>query len=440
MPTAMTEKQVVQLWQETLQCQSRLRTEANESISIIYPGRRNDDRGADFKDAVIATRQGRLKGDIEIHVKASDWWRHCHHHDPAYNRVILHVVYQNDTENVITQQNGFEVPTLALSEPTESNTALSAVIPCRGYGYNKNIGSITRALEKAGEVRFFIRAAHLNETIIKEGAGQALYRAVMTALGYAKNKAAMDELACRLSLEKLETNKSSIDTEYLARCQARLMGVAGLWPAQRSEEISITPPDDDWEIKLENIWRESGIKSVMSTKDWNFFKVRPGNHPVRRLAAMSHLLTRYRKTGLLAGVETKLKEAIDHNERDLLEKALIVTPDEYWGRYLDIGVPALGAAPALLGRERAADIVINVLLPYAYARDVNREKTLGFYRNCPASEENTLIKHMRQQLGIGHYLAATACRQQWLIHIYQTWCAEGKCCECPLNNATGYFK
>lgn len=145
MSTAITEKQVVQIWQEILQYRAALKTKTDESIAVIYPGRRNDDRGADFKDAIIATAQGQLKGDIEIHVKASDWWLHHHHQDPSYNRVILHVVYQNDTANSIMRENGLKVPTLALEDYVENsnNTNLSSSIPCRNFGYRNNIGSIT---------------------------------------------------------------------------------------------------------------------------------------------------------------------------------------------------------------------------------------------------------------------------------------------------------
>lgn len=442
MPTVMTEKQVVQLWQETLQYQTALKTRNDESIDIIYPGRRNDDRGADFKDAVIATARGRLKGDIEIHVKASDWWLHRHHQDPAYNRVILHVVYQNDTENSITQANGYQVPTLALDNSTASNDAitLASATPCRGYGYHQNIGQITRVLEKFGEARFLSRAAQINETITKQGAGQALYGGIMTALGYTKNKAAMAELARLIPLDILEVASTNSDDEYVVRCQAWLMGAAGLLPSQRDKGFLLKPAEDDWVSKLENSWRESGIEPLMSAPDWSFFKVRPGNHPVRRLAAMSHLLVCYRKNGLLKALEAKLAEATDNNKNDLLEKALVVPTDEYWGRFIDFGAPAAGVAPALLGRERAADIVINALLPYAYARELNRQKTMEFYKNYRAAQENTLVKHMRQQLGIGRCLAATACRQQGLLHLYQTWCAEGKCQACPLYNMNSYFK
>lgn len=88
----ISESQVVRIWQRLLLDRTKLATEKGEPIKIIYPGRTNDDRGADFRDAVIALNGRIIKGDIEVHVKSSDWRSHRHHRDPAYNRVILQVV------------------------------------------------------------------------------------------------------------------------------------------------------------------------------------------------------------------------------------------------------------------------------------------------------------------------------------------------------------
>jgi len=89
---SLPESRVIEIWQHQLWGRMELATEGGELIKIIYPGRINDDRGADFRDAVIATSRGLIKGDIEVHAKSSGWRAHCHHRDPVYNRVILHVV------------------------------------------------------------------------------------------------------------------------------------------------------------------------------------------------------------------------------------------------------------------------------------------------------------------------------------------------------------
>ncbi|MHB8105496.1 MAG: DUF2851 family protein [Dehalococcoidales bacterium] len=440
MPIALTERRVLEIWQGSLQGRTDLKTIENEPVRIVYPGRRNDDRGADFKDAIIATGGGQLKGDIEIHVKASYWWTHRHHQDSAYNRVILHVVYQNDTVKTLVLENGFKVPTLALRDYIENNDSVSVPppIPCRGAGYHGNAQLIASRLDVAGEARFLVRVALFKESIAQSGAGQALYQGIMTALGYSKNKAAMAELATRMPLESLEAIAPDQipDSEYLVQCQSRLISMAGLLPSQREAWQLTNNFIEDWEAILENKWAGWDIPAHMSAKDWHFFKVRPGNQPVRRIAAMSYLLLRYRHKGLLAGLEDRLKDIGAAKEIHSLEEALLVPPDSYWSRYLDFCIPAYGIVPALLGQERAADIIVNVLLPFAYARGLKEqhEKTLTIYRDCRAPAENSLVKHMRQQLGISRFLVSTARRQQGLIHIYKTFCLEGVCSECPLSN------
>ena len=88
----VSERQIIKIWQHQLLDGTKLTTEGGEPIKIIYPGRVNDDKGPDFRDAVIDTSGELIKGDIEIHIKSSGWRNHRHHYDLAYNGVILHVV------------------------------------------------------------------------------------------------------------------------------------------------------------------------------------------------------------------------------------------------------------------------------------------------------------------------------------------------------------
>jgi hypothetical protein len=445
MPNAFPERRVLEIWRDDLPGRTDLVTEDNEPVEIIYAGRLNDDRGADLRDAVIGTRRGLLKGDVEIHIKSSGWWAHHHHQDPAYNRVILHVVFWHDVKTAVVLQNGQEVPTLALYRYIEVPTVRNAAavitpMPCRNTARHGNNSLMGRILEEAGEQRFQSRVKDFQKASAQDGEGQILYQGIMVALGYAKNKDAMAELARRMPLHRLETvaPERMPDIECLAGYQARLMGTAGLLPSQQA---GWPPPGrmaDEWVGRLENAWADSGETAAMSAADWRFFKVRPGNYPSRRIAAMSYLMLRYRGQGLLAGLINSLHEAVVGDRCCCLEPSLLVAADGYWERYLDFGLPAGGIVPALLGRERAADIVVNVLLPFAAARGRAEEhlelseKAFDMYHRNPVLAENTLEKHMRKQLGLGRYLVNTARRQQGLIHIFKTLCSQGKCGDCPV--------
>jgi hypothetical protein len=441
MAGAFPESRVVRMWQDCLPGRTDLVTEDGGLVRIIYPGRLNDDRGADLCDAVIATAGGIRKGDIEIHVKSSSWWGHRHHQNPLFNRVVLHVVYWHDAALPVTLENGHKVPTLALAKyleiPGGPGRGVSPGMPCRALAERRGDDFTGSILDAAGDRRFASRVADFKTALLHEDAGQVLYQGIMVALGYTKNKLPMMDLAQRMPLARLEAAAAGAvpPVECLLRYQALLMGAAGLLPSQQAGRYRKEYPADEWVDRLEEIWAASGETATMSPGDWHSFKVRPGSLPRRRLAAMSYLLRRCRGEELLPAFVREMENA----PRDrCLEEWLLVGVEGYWEKNLDSGLPARRSVPALLGADRAGIIVINVLLPFAVAlgRAVLRpgpaEKALEFYRGYPPSAENTLEKHMKRQLGISRCVVCSARRQQGIIHIYKTLCSQGKCGECPL--------
>jgi hypothetical protein len=442
---AIPERRVLELWQSALQNRTDLVTEESGPVTIIYPGRPNDGRGADLKDAVIATGQGVYKGDIEIHVKSSAWREHGHHQDPAYNSVILHVVQENDQAGQPARlQNGLTVPTLALSRFSEEQAArrlTTAFTPVLTSPCAVNPQTITRNLEEAGVTRYWLKAGEYEEFLVQQNPGQVLYRAMMTALGYSRNKVPMAKLAGVIPLAELEniTAGAAPDEICLMQLEARLLGGAGLLPGQRPDTCRLKPPASAYQIALEQKWQNSGGAAQMSFTEWEFYKVRPGNYPTRRIAAMSVLLTRFRKRGLL---EELYKVITDGG--DGLADNLAVKAEGFWGDWVDFGLPLKGPAPALAGAERAGEIAINAVLPFYTAwghfsgRDTLADRALSLYSQYPAGAENSLEKHMRRQLGLPLKLVNTALKRQGLLHVYKTWCTQGQCGSCPLGgkNAT----
>jgi len=121
-----------------------------------------------------------------------------------------------------------------------------------------------------------------------------------------------------------------------------------------------------------------------------------------------------------------------------LETGLLVATSGYWASHFDFGLANRIRSPTLLGRGRAADIIVNVLLPFtlAWSRlnsqlDLEK-KVFDLYRSYPRLAVNTIERHMRNQLGLSSRLVNSAQRQQGLIHIYNTLCTQGRCSACPL--------
>ena len=444
MAGVLPESRVVKMWQDCLPGRTDLVTEDGGRLEVIYPGRLNDDRGADLRDAVIATGCGLRKGDIEVHVRSSGWWGHRHHEDPLYNRVILHVVYWHDVATPVTLENGLRVPTLTLARYLEKSgrpgrgvSPARPGMPCRSMAASRGGDFIGGVLDKSSDLRFASRVTELETALLHEESGQALYRGIMGALGYTKNKLPMMELARRMPLARLEAAAAgSSPGDCLLRCQALLIGAAGLLLSTQSGHYCKDTLNDKWIKGLEEYWSSCAGVTAMSPADWQSFKVRPVSLPRRRLAAMSYLLLRCREEGLLRAFTRELENApLDGNP----EAWLLVGAEGFWGKNLDFGLPAVRSAPALLGADRAGIILINVLLPFAVAwgksasRPLLAEKALCIYRGFPALAENALEKHMRRQLGISRCIVRSARRQQGIIHIYKTLCSQGKCGECPLS-------
>jgi len=446
----LSESQIIRIWQRLLLDRPELTTEGGEPIKIIYPGRSNDDRGADFRDAVIATSQGLVKGDIEVHVKSSGWQAHQHHHDPAYNRVILHVVMWRDREAATTLENGKDAPIVVLDKYVESPTGqrsnrvyypTTAIMPCFESIERPTIVTTAEFLDSAGETRFLAKATQVQADLAQLEASQCLYQGIMGALGYSKNKLPFLELARRLPLQKLMTQDKKSDEECLARQQALLLGTAGLLPSQRFHWYQKSKLDDEWVDKLERLWASSRQTGAMSPNAWHLFKVRPNNFPVRRLVAMSYLIARYRQQGIFDGIVNLVKEAALSQSPGRLEKGLVVTASGYWASHFDFGSGSRIRSPTLLGSSRAADIAVNVLLPFTVAwswltsqPEIER-KAFDLYRRYPKLVVNSIERHMTRQLKLNRSLVNSAQRQQGLLHIYNTLCTQGKCSICPLSQS-----
>jgi hypothetical protein len=445
----IAENQIAEIWQQKLLDNSELVTEDGKAVKIIYPGRLNNEQGADFSDAVIAVNKELIRGDVEIHVRSGDWRNHKHHLDPVYNRVVLHVVMWHNGKEDTRLQNGRKVPVLALdkyikipvSQWRNSASGPAAVrLPCTRAAHYLDTSTIIEFLDKAGEERFLGKAARFQRELAQIGASQSLYCGVMEALGYSKNKLPFLELARRLPLRILESavqGKIS-DGERLGRQQALLLGTAGLLSTRCRERFRENTLDSEWMDRLERIWDSSGQVKAMPSDAWHLFKVRPNNSPIRRLMAMSCLLLRYREKGLLEGLLGLVGEVPVSRGYYKLKRGLLVNADDCRTDHFGFNTAGGMASPTLLGNERAADITVNVLLPFSFAwsRVVSRpeleKKALDLYHLYPRLAENSIERHMAHQLGLRRGLVSLARWQQGLIHIYNNLCTQGRCGSCPL--------
>jgi len=443
----LSERQLIKVWQHQLLDKDGLTTEGGEPISVIYPGRPNDDRGPDFRDAVLATGSGMVKGDIEVHIRSSGWQEHGHHRDANYNRVILHVVMWHNTRAATRLQNGGDAPVLVLEKfltfaperlPAgegipDASSRLN--MPCYRIARRLKGSTLTKSLNSAGEERFFAKIAGFRKDLGRMDAGQSLYQGIMIALGYSRNRLPFLELSRRVPLRFLEeTQYGESSTDWLSRRQVLLLATAGLLPTQGGLDY----PGNGKKNKLtEELSLSFSGTRVMSSDDWQLFKVRPNNSPVYRLVALSHLLLRYRKTGLFNGLVNLVDEVPLNRGYRKLEEGIMVRIGGNGTRILQ-RLQSRMKDLTLLGKGRAAEIIVNVILPFCYARGkvISRpelsRKALELYHSYPRLPLNSVERHMTEQLGLDCLPGNSARRQQGLIQIYKNLCAQGSCNKCLL--------
>ena len=411
-------------------------------VSVLYPGRTNGNNGPDFQDAVIADRLQLTKGDVEVHVKSSDWYSHGHDVDAAYNNVILHVVMWHDHDSATLLQSGERVPVLCLAKALRHQPyLLPSQLPCFRILDRMDTQTLQKVLTIAGKERFNQKALHFQAEILRRTereAGQVLFRGMMRALGYARNTKPFEDLADRVPLNSVESR------EGLLVKQALLLGTAGLLPSQRRQgefapSREVQELEQIWQQELEQIWQSEGkqVKTMQET-DWNLSHIYPNNSPVRRIVAQSYLLQRYYRRRLLAGIVQLVKQTPATEGCDALGNGLIVAGDDYWRDHFDFHPRSKTKISALLGNSKADEIIVNVVLPFVralgklFTEPELSEKAMGLYDSYPRLADNEITRHMEKQLCLEEPSNLTACQQQGLIRIFRDYCREGRCSECAL--------
>ena len=232
-----SERTLASLWQRAhaLAEPVCLRTQDGRRLRVIYPGTASGRAGPDFRNAVIASDDGRIiRGDVELHLRAPDWYSHGHDVDPNYNGVVLHVVLQSKGETRSEQQSGLQTPVAEIAPLMELTEELPPpVLPSAEH--------VGEALDRAGDERFRLRSQGYAEEIRERDPAQTLYEAIMEALGYASNRPPFKRLASRVPISLLTELRDEPETSRRLALEAMLIRASGLMslvePEERAREL-----------------------------------------------------------------------------------------------------------------------------------------------------------------------------------------------------------
>jgi hypothetical protein len=440
-PSLEREALIATIWQRQWLARQPLVDSAGRELRVVYAGRRWGGAGPDFQGALLALPDGTLlRGDVEIHRRAADWFSHGHQHDPAYNNTILHVVLHASAGPPARRADGLPVPELSLEAHLDAPLAelaarpLAAEPPAGETACLSSADDGLRLVDRAGLERFFEQAARQESDLAALEPGEVLARGLLVALGYSANKRPAAQLGQRLPWPLIQRLGRGAGGEQ--RLRALLLGAAGLLPSQRG-----LPGEAGEPAALERHWRTLRSEldqSPLPATAWRLAGVRPENWPSRRLVGGAALLAGWANQRLPLDL---LEPLLDRGRRPaaLAELFRARSDADYWRRHYDFGTPTRGERPWQVGRPRAAEIVVNVLLPFAYAYGRTAERpdlaaaALLAYRALPAGAWNRPTLAMAAQLfgAEGRRVCRTAARQQGLLHLFKRFCWERRCEACP---------
>jgi hypothetical protein len=418
----MEENYLHYLWKSKRFDNSKLKLIDGREVEVINVGWHNNDAGPDFFNGTIKIEGIVWTGNIELHVKSSDWFAHKHHLDDAYNNVILHVVYLFDKRVKVETRN---LPTLELKNLIDFDhyrnyeNMLSTEVskPCE-----KSLKNIGQTIDQQIQLSFFQRMERKGLELTAVAKSQKLNQykvvlyAIAQALGGRLNKSPMQELLTKLPV--LVLYKERWDKN---RIKALVFGVAGF----------LDNVDTDYQLMLKDSWsllrRKHDLVS-MRRSSWKFKGVRPHSFPTRRLAEFAEIILKISTGSLKFGEIDEVNSSIEH--------IFSFELDEFWEYHFTFSKSTKSRQKLAASKTTKDLIIINAIAPYLVYRKhllseyKNDELILELFSDIPA--ENNNITKQWTQLGVS---INNAIDSQGLIELNNEFCIFRKCLSCEVGKS-----
>jgi len=416
----MTEDFLQYIWRYNLFEEINSTTNGN-NLEIISVGQLNTDSGPDFFNAKIKIDDTIWVGNIEIHINSSDWKKHNHHNDEAYNNVILHIVKHFDTE--IYDSNGRKIPTAILSYANhfEDNykKLLSSKhkIKCENRISEIDRFTISSWISSLAIERLSRKSASIIEKLKqnKHNWEETFYQSIFRYFGMGTNSEPFEMLARLVPLKILAKHKNN-----LLSIEAILFGTAGF--------LSKNKPNDTYYNLLKREYAVMKAKFNLQEMDksmWKFMRLRPVNFPTVRIAQTAMLI--HNSTSLFSKI-------IESDNIDQIKKLFSANTSEYWEIHYNFNKESSKKIKKI-GNTTINIILINVVIPFifVYGKEKNlpefTDKALNFLEEIKA-ESNTIIKYWTS-LKID---SKSAFDSQALIELHNEYCLKNKCLNCRIGN------
>jgi len=396
------------------------------SIGVITPGVYNRDSGPDFFNTRLIIGGTEWAGNTEIHVNASDWYRHGHHIDHAYDNVILHIVYNEDAD--VYTASGRRLITIRLVfDPVLWENYLDFMnnpspLPCSGLIGLTDGFRIKHWLWSIAVERLERKHDDIREILSKTGNDweETLYRLVTRYFGFRVNTDPFGMLAARLPLKIIRKH-----SDQLIQVEALLYGTAGLL----DEALFREAVNDSYYLLLLREYRVLRAKYSLQPVDgwlWKFHRLRPANFPTVRLSQLAALLSH--SDGLFSRV-------LGCSDRESLRELLSVSASSYWNNHYQFGrevPPVAGSA----GRQSADLLIINAIVPLLFVYGKVRQqqewcdRAVEILDSLPPEKNSVVTDFTRAGLK-----PESAFASQALLELRNMRCRYHRCLDCTIGSS-----
>ena len=396
-----------------------LQTTTGEPVEVIDAGLPNTNAGPDFFNAKLKIGGTLWVGNIEVHTLASDWMRHGHDKDAAYDNVILHVAETVDCE--VFRANGVPVPQLQLPCPDPVRQRYDELShaeiypPC--YSILSSLPKLTvHSWLSALQVERFEQKARVIATRLERYNNHwedVFFITLARNFGFGLNGDAFEAWASRLPFRAIDKHRDDF-----FQVEAFFFGQAGLL----DEEL---PDADGYYRKLQKEFRylqhKFELSVPMTATQWRFLRLRPGNFPHVRLAQLANLY--YKERSLFSRI-------MEADTLEAVRKLLTVTTSPYWEEHFNFRKVS-SSREKQVGKNAQNLIIINTVIPFLYAYGLHKadellcERATGFLESLKA-EDNHIIRHWS---GAG-LPVSTAADSQALLQLQKEYCDKKDCLRC----------
>ncbi|WP_281631386.1 DUF2851 family protein [Flavobacterium luteolum] len=396
-----------------------LKSAQGEPITILKTGDYLELAGPDFFNANIEIGNQKWAGNVEIHLKSSDWYLHNHEKDPAYKNVILHVVWENDT--AIFRENNTEIPVLVLKdyiskEIIENYNALLS--PKTWISCERQLREIDGFVFKNWQERLFFERLERKSTFIYQLLEETNqdWEAVLFCLlarNFGLNTNGNSFLQISKAIPFSVIRKESFEAENL---EALLFGTSGLLEAEKEDVYY-----KDLQFRYFYLRHKYQIEKTY-TDPLQFFKLRPDNFPTIRLSQLASLY--YKHQNLFSKIiDLKSVEEVYH--------LLSVSASSYWQNHYQFDKESPKKSK-MLSKSFVDLLIINTIIPLQFAYSNIRGELiiedLIDFMNEMASEKNAIIDKFNS-FGIK---PQSAFESQGLLELKNEYCDHKACLKCAI--------